>query len=101
MCCNLDSEYFAFVSLSTVSFGDLAGTPLSPETEDRVGKVMWLYKAYLVLWIMLGLVYSSIWFGQIANVLDKMFKVQEAKDEEIEPSPEHIRRRKSTKIVVI
>ena len=50
---------------------------------------------------MLGLVYSSIWFGQIANVLDKMFKVQEAKDEESEPSPEHIRRRKSTKILVI
>ena len=92
---------FAFVSLSTIGFGDLAGTPLSPETEDRVGKVMWLYKAYLVLWIMLGLVYSSIWFGQIANVLDKMFKVQEAKDEESQPRPENIRRRKSNKIIII
>ena len=97
----LDSAYFAFVSLSTIGFGDLAGTPLSPETEDRVGKVMWFYKAYLVLWIMLGLVYSSIWFGQIANVLDKMFKVQEAKDEESEPRPENIRRRKSTKVIMI
>ena len=81
----LDSAYFAFVSLSTIGFGDLANTPLSPETEERVGSVMWFYKTYLVLWIMLGLVFSSLWFGRIANILEKLFKVQEAKDDEREP----------------
>lgn len=64
-----DSFYYAFISLTTIGFGDLvAGITNNKQTEIRhlmnciigqsdIGYLTWIYRAFIIVWIFFGLGY--------------------------------------------
>ena len=67
----LDSVYYAFISLATIGFGDLTNWHNTTESEERLGKWMWAYKAFIMLWLIFGLGFVS-WINTI--IADKIWK---------------------------
>ena len=65
----VDSVYFAFVSLSTIGFGDLING--GGEVEKRLGNWMWAYRVFTILWLVSGL---SFIFMVNTLILDRIRK---------------------------
>ena len=72
----LDSVYYTFISLATVGFGDLTNWHKSPESEERLGKWIWAYRAFIMLWLIFGLGFAS-WINTI--IAEKIWKKESHK----------------------
>ena len=66
----VDSVYFAFVSLSTIGFGDLING--GGEVENRLGNWMWAYRVFTILWLVSGLSFISSVNTLILDTIRKM-----------------------------
>ena len=72
----LDSVYYAFISLATVGFGDLTNSHNNSEVEERLGRWMWAYKVFTILWLIFGLSFTSMLNTYIA---DQIWKTSDEK----------------------
>ena len=51
----VDSVYYTFVSLATIGFGDFVSSHHGYEEDGRVGKWVWAYRGFTMLWLVFGL----------------------------------------------
>ena len=58
----LDSMYYAFVSLTTIGYGDLISE--HEGNHQRLGKWVWVYQAFTIVWLIFGLS-----FGFMINLM--------------------------------
>ena len=66
----LDSLYYSFTSLATIGFGDLTNSH-NIAVEEKLGKWMYAYKAFTMLWLIFGLGFVS-WINTI--IADKIWR---------------------------
>ena len=65
----LDCVYYAFVSLTTIGFGDLT---IAKGEQEKLGKWIIAYKGFLVTWLILGLSFMSMNNILLANRIKKI-----------------------------
>ena len=51
----VDSIYYTFASLATIGFGDFVNSLHGYEVEVKVGKWVWAYRGFTMLWLVFGL----------------------------------------------
>ena len=51
----LDCVYYAFVSLTTIGYGDLISKHHGHEVEARLGRWVWAYQTFTIVWLVFGL----------------------------------------------
>ena len=51
----IDSVYYTFASLATIGFGDFVNSLHGYEVEGKVGKWVWAYRGFTMLWLVFGL----------------------------------------------
>ena len=51
----IDSVYYTFASLATIGFGDFVNSLHGYEVEVKVGKWVWAYRGFTMLWLVFGL----------------------------------------------
>ena len=59
----IDSIYYSFISLATIGFGDLTTTH-DTKVKEKLGKWMWAYQAFTMMWLIFGLGFVS-WINAI------------------------------------
>ena len=51
----IDSVYYTFGSLATIGFGDFVNSHHGYVVEGKVGKWVWAYRGFTMLWLVFGL----------------------------------------------
>jgi len=75
----LDSVYYAFINMTHIGFGDLINVHRDQEVAGKLGPWMWAYRAFTVVWLVLGLGYmfmitEHLSQGQYLKMLRKVSK---------------------------
>ena len=63
----IDSMYYAFVSLTTIGFGDFVNSLHGYEVEGKVSNWVWAYRGFTMLWLIFGLSFIYMIYSLVVD----------------------------------
>ena len=63
----IDSVYYAFVSLTTIGFGDFVNSHHGYEVEGKVSIWVWAYRGFTMLWLIFGLSFIYMIYSLVVD----------------------------------